>query len=191
MLTKSKKLLNAVKKLYTKVTGGKTTKSNDLPTVIDSMAENYVGGGGGGETPHLYEIKVSFADEFLELTCLSTESINNLDEITNDTVITDAIWNDLIKLKDKMYDIHLHTTSDSALLGNANIQFGLDKRTGEVKRVSIWADIYYPDPQTQNYNVSGQESNSIDITKLVDNQGYEVSCYGTRLPRKITCTQIF
>ena len=48
MLTQSKKLLNAVKKLYTKVTGGKTTKSNDLPTVIDSMAENYVGGSGGG-----------------------------------------------------------------------------------------------------------------------------------------------
>lgn len=61
MLTKSKKLLNAVKKLYTKVTGGKTTKSNDLPTVIDSMAENYQGGS-GGTSMYLVSIYASIHD---------------------------------------------------------------------------------------------------------------------------------
>lgn len=143
-----------------------------------------------GSEQHLYEIKVSFQDELIELVCLSTESINNLEGITDSTVITDTIWNNLIKLKDKIYDIHFRTTSDTALLSGCNILFYVDENN-EINEINIWTVICYADAETQNYTSSGQESNSINIIKLEDNQGYQVSCEGNRTPRNITCKQLF
>lgn len=147
--------------------------------------------GGGGETPHLYEIKVVFRDDLVVLSCLSTEYIDNLMNITDDTVITDDIWNNLIKLKDKMYNMHLRTNADTALLGGCEVLFFDDSDTHEINEIGIYTYICYADTETRNYNTSGLESNSIVITKLEDNQGYQVSCEGNRIPRNITCRQIF
>lgn len=146
--------------------------------------------GGGGETPHLYEIKVGFQDDLIELVCLSTEPIDNLMDITDSTVITDDIWNSLVNLKDKIYDVHLRTTSDSALLSGGDIYFSVNSETHEVNGINFWVGICYADAETQNYNVSGQEGDSINITKE-EGQGYQVSCDGNRTPRNITCRQIF
>lgn len=46
MLTKGKRLLNAVKKIYKTITG-KDSKSNDVTTVVEGIADNYTGKGSG------------------------------------------------------------------------------------------------------------------------------------------------
>lgn len=45
MLTKGTRLLNAVKKIYKTITG-KDSKSNDVTTVVEGIANNYTGEGG-------------------------------------------------------------------------------------------------------------------------------------------------
>jgi len=118
MLTQSKKLLNAVKKLYTKVTGGKTTKSNDLSTVIDSMAENYQG---GGSENHLYNV----SGEFFVWTTDDKSSRFYIDALSTDgssVIISDSIsYAEFYAFMQTLTNIKVNLNTDSKVNDDENI----------------------------------------------------------------------
>lgn len=136
--------------------------------------------------PQLYEIKVSFGDDLVELVCLSNHPINNIENITNSTVITNDMWLNLLELRHNIFNTHLRTGSNTALLSAGYMSFVI--AYGQVVSLSIKTFIYYPDAGTQTYTASGKEENSISIQK--EGSNYYVVCTGNRTPRSITCTRI-
>lgn len=83
MLTKGKRLLNAVKKIYKTITG-KDSKSNDVTTVVEGIADNYTGEGGSDSTIHYYALYYSSSSISIDLKLISDRSLALNDLTTYD-----------------------------------------------------------------------------------------------------------
>ena len=135
---------------------------------------------------HLYSVYLKCGDNGPRVSCLSRVPINNLLNITSETVITDEIWNNLWSLKDNIFNVSA-VVLDTATVCYSKISLVDD---GRRKSIQFAVDIAWPDTDGFIRYGDGQEYDSIRINIMNRDNVYSLTVSGDYV-KDIICEQIF